>query len=268
MVLVDGMPRTAPPLPGRVVVEQHWRDLVFLHWRVEPDRIRPYLPRGTRPDVIDGASWVGLIPFVLADTRFPPLPPLHRLGTFVEVNVRLYARDVAGRRGVVFRTLEAGRLLPVVAARVGFGLPYRWASASVTRRADAAGFELDFRSRRHGPGGPSTRIRARLGAPLPEDAPDAALAHFLTDRWGYHERHLGRTMWARNTHAPWPLHRAELLQLDDELLAASGFPDLAERLPDSVLASTGVRTAFSRPRAIATHAWRLPAIRAGRPAPA
>lgn len=268
MVLVDGLPRTAPPLPGRVVVEQHWRDLVFLHWRVEPERVQPYLPKGTRPDVIDGATWVGLIPFVLADTRFPPLPPLPRLGTFVEVNVRLYARDVAGRRGVVFRTLEAGRLLPVVAARIGFGLPYHWARASVVRRADAAGLELEFRSRRRRPHGPSTRIRARLGAPISDDAPDAALAHFLTDRWGYHERHLGRTRWARNTHAPWPLLRAELLELDDELLAATGFPDLAGRLPDSVLASTGVRTAFSRPRSIATRAWALPPIRATRPAPA
>lgn len=268
MDCVDGLPRTAPPLPGRVVVEQHWRDLLFLHWRVEPSRVQRFLPKGTRPDIVDGATWVGLIPFVLADTRFPPLPPLHRLGTFVEVNVRLYARDASGRHGVVFRTLEAGRLLPVIAARVGFGLPYHWARAGVTRRADAAGFELDFRSRRHGPGGPATRIRARLGEPLPEHAPDAALAHFLTDRWGYHERHLGRTMWARNTHAPWPLQRAELLQLDDELLAASGFPDLADRLPDSVLASTGVRTAFSRPRAIRTRAWALPALGAHRPAPA
>jgi len=263
---VDAPPTIAPPLHGRVLVEQHWRDLVFLHWRVAPERVAPYLPKGTRPDVIDGATWVGLIPFVLADTRFPPLPALHRLGTFVEVNVRLYARDDLGRRGVVFRTLEAGRLLPVVAARIGFGLPYHWARASMTRRADAAGLELEFRSRRRGLRRPSTRIRARVGAPVPRDAADAELAAFLTARWGYHEQHLGRTMWARNTHAPWPLLRAELLHLDDELLAASGFPELAARPPDSVLASSGVRTAFSRPRPLEARSWALPAIRIRRPA--
>lgn len=257
---------SSPPLPGRVLVEQHWRDLVFLHWRVAPERVERYLPEGTRPDVIDGATWVGLIPFVLADTRFPPLPALHRLGTFVEVNVRLYARDDLGRRGVVFRTLEAGRLLPVIAARAAFGLPYHWARASVVRRVDGAGLELEFRSRRRGPHGPSTRIRARLGEPVPTDAPDAELAAFLTARWGYHEQHLGRTMWARNTHAPWPLLRAELLELDDELLAASGFPELASRPPDSVLASSGVRTAFSRPRPIEARGWQLQPIRVRRPA--
>ncbi|MBM7504537.1 YqjF family protein [Agromyces aurantiacus] len=258
---MDAPPTSPPPLPGRVLLEQHWRDLVFLHWRVEPERVAPYLPPGTRPDVIDGATWVGLIPFVLADTRFPPLPALHRLGTFVEVNVRLYARDELGRRGVVFRTLEAGRLLPVVAARVGFGLPYHWARARVARRVGAAGLELDFRSRRHGVRGPSTHVRARLGAPLDASAPDAELAAFLTARWGYHERHLGRTMWARNTHAQWPLVRAELLLLEDQLLAASGFPELASRPPDSVLASSGVRTAFSRPRPIEARGWSFQPIR-------
>jgi uncharacterized protein len=265
---VEGLPFESPPLPGRVVVEQRWRDLVFLHWRVDPARVAPYLPAGTWPDQIGGATWVGLIPFVLADTRFPPLPPLHRLGTFVEVNVRLYSIDADGRRGVVFRTLEAGRLLPVIAARIGFGLPYHWASSRVVHRVDAGGHELDFRSRRHGLGGPSTRIRARLGAPVPPDAPDAPLARFLTARWGFHEQHLGRTVWARNAHEPWPLVRAELLELDDELLASTGFGGLAARPPDSVLASSGVATAFSRATAIAAPAWRLHPVARGRPAPA
>ncbi|WP_340638838.1 DUF2071 domain-containing protein [Agromyces binzhouensis] len=265
---MQGLPIESPPLPGRIVVEQRWRDLVFLHWRTDPARVAPYLPAGTRPDVLDGVTWVGLIPFVLADTRFPPLPTMHRLGTFVEVNVRLYSVDRDGRRGVVFRTLEAGRLLPVIAARLAFGLPYHWASSRVVHRIDASGHELDFRSRRRGPGGPSTRIRARLGEPVAADAPDAALARFLTARWGFHEQHLGRTVWARNAHDPWPLSRAELLELDDELLAATGFGDLAERPPDSVLASTGVATAFSRPQAIEAQSWRLQPVARRRPAPA
>jgi uncharacterized protein YqjF (DUF2071 family) len=169
---------------------------------------------------------------------------------------------------VVFRTLEAGRLLPVIAARIGFGLPYHWARSRLVHRVDASGHELDFRSRRHGPGGPSTRIRARLGAPIAADAPDAALARFLTARWGFHEQHLGRTVWARNAHAPWPLVRAELLQLDDELFASAGFGDLSARPPDSVLASSGVVKAFSRATAIEALGWRLQPVARRRPAPA
>ena len=50
-------------------------------------------------------------------------PGLPYAGTFTEVNVRLYSRDAAGRHGVVFLSLDAGRLVFVLAARTG-GVPY------------------------------------------------------------------------------------------------------------------------------------------------
>jgi len=102
--------RHAPTLPGRAVIEQRWNRAVFVHWRVDPDEVAPLLPAGTRPDVHDGAAWVGLVPFVLSEFRFLPLPPVPFVGTFTEINVRTYAVDDAGRRGVVFRTLEAEHL--------------------------------------------------------------------------------------------------------------------------------------------------------------
>jgi uncharacterized protein YqjF (DUF2071 family) len=256
----DPITPTAPPLPGRAVLEQRWSDLVFLHWRVPSTTVAPFLPAGTRPDEFDGSSWVGLIPFVLSRTRPLPLPPVPWLGTFVEVNVRLYSVDEAGRRGVVFRSLDAEHLLPVLAARAAFGLPYEWAAMRATRRLDdRGGVVLDYRSARHRAlraahadarpepaRPPRTLIRARMS----REAVDDGLARFLTARWGFHETRRGRTTWARNTHAPWPLRRAELLELHDELLAAAGFPGLASRAPDSVLASPGVVTRFSAPEVL------------------
>ena len=44
-------------------------------------------------------------------------------GSFLETNVRLYSVDEHGRRGVVFRSLEADRLLPVLTARGRSGCP-------------------------------------------------------------------------------------------------------------------------------------------------
>jgi uncharacterized protein YqjF (DUF2071 family) len=52
------------------------------------------------------------------------------LGDFDEVDVRLYSKDALGRRGVVFRLLDCGRVLPVLAARAAFGLPYPCARTS------------------------------------------------------------------------------------------------------------------------------------------
>jgi uncharacterized protein len=238
-----------PPLPGRAVIRQRWSEFLFLHWRVDPALVAPFCPPGTRPDVFDGSAWVGLIPFVLGRHQFLPLPPVPGLGTFVEINVRTYTIDDHGNRGVVFRSLDAQHLAPVLAARALFGLPYQWADAALT----VSGDEIEYRSRRHRVAGsagnplrdrPMTRIRARIG----DEAVDTPLSRFLTERWGFHERHLGRTIWARNTHEPWPLVTATLLSLEDQLLEAAGFAGLAGRAPDSVLATPigrGLTTEFA-----------------------
>ena len=232
----------APPLPGRAAISQAWRDAVFLHWRIDPVEVAGWLPPGTRPDTMpDGAAWVGLIPFRLERTAFPPLPVVPWFGTFLETNVRLYAVDDDGRRSVVFRSLDAQHLLPVIAARIGLGLPYRWSRM----RGERSGPVLRYASERiEGPTHPRTRIAARTSD---ERVEGDALADFLTARWAMHVGRPGGTRYWRNEHEPWPLFRGELLDLDDELLAAAGFPDLAARAPDSVLVSPGVRTRFSAP---------------------
>lgn len=236
----------APPLPGRAVIRQRWSDFLFLHWRVPASEVAAMLPAGTRPDVFDGSAWVGLIPFVLSDHAFLPLPPVPGLGTFIEINVRTYSIDENGERGVVFRSLDAEQLPSVLAAQALFGLPYRWAQAGL--RHDEARGTVEYRARRRTGGRPRTRILARPGT----TPADTGLNRFLTARWGFHERHLGRTIHARNRHEPWPLVEAELLALDDELLAAAGFPDLARRPPDSVLATPvghpGLITEFAAAR--------------------
>ncbi|GAA0959512.1 YqjF family protein [Frigoribacterium faeni] len=231
----------APDLARRAVIRQHWGGLAFAHWRVEPDRVAPLLPTGTRPDVFDGSAWVGLIPFELSRSAFGPFPPVPVLGTFLETNVRLYSVDDLGRRGVVFRTLEAQKLLPVLAANVGLGLPYRWASMTRRRREGV----VEYASRRHGPGPtPSTRLHVR---PTDEVVDGDPLAEFLTARWGMHVERAGRTLFWPNRHEAWPLRRAELVDLRDELVADSGLPGVADREPDSLLWSDGVDTVFAPP---------------------
>jgi uncharacterized protein len=215
---------------------------VFLHWRVPPESVAPWLPPGTRPDTTDdGATWVGLIPFRLERTAFPPLPVVPWLGTFLETNVRLYAVDDRGRRSVVFRSLDAEHLLPVLAARIAIGLPYRWARM----RAAHSGTTLRYASERlEGATRPRSRIAVRR---TDEQVVDDPIADFLTARWAMHVGRGGRTRYWRNEHEPWALHRGELLELQDELLAAAGFPALATRPPDSVLVSPGVATRFAAP---------------------
>jgi uncharacterized protein YqjF (DUF2071 family) len=229
----------APDLASRAVASQRWSHLVFLHWRVDAAQVAPLLPPGLTPDEFDGSSWVGLIPFVLDRATVFGSPAIPYFGDFVEVNVRLYAVDAEGRRGVVFVSLEASRLAAVLAARAIFALPYRWSRTSLRLDGD----RLEFASRRHLDHALTSRVvatRSRVAVH------DDALADFLTARWALFTRVRGRTLYLRNHHAPWPLFQAELLSLDDGLLERAGFAGLAGRAPDSVLYSPGVTTRFGR----------------------
>jgi uncharacterized protein YqjF (DUF2071 family) len=238
---------TAPPLGRRQIMSQSWLEISFLHWRVDPALVAPLLPPGTVPDVFDGSSWVGLIPFHMVRAGLGRGPAVPWLGTFAETNVRLYSVDADGRRGVVFRSLEASRLAVVVGARVTFGVPYMWSRMRIHR----SGGRYEYASTRRWPGprGVGGRIVVRPGEPL--DAPDP-LADFLTARWGLHSRWTRRLLYVPNEHPPWPLHRATVEHLDDTLVAAAGLPGVAGRAPDSVLWSPGVRTVFGTPFAVTT----------------
>ncbi len=236
----------APPLGSAAVLRQRWSDVSFLHWRVDPSVVEPYMPPGCSPDVIDGSTWVGLIGFQMSNSSFFGSPRIPWLGNFPEVNVRLYSIDAKGHRGVVFLSLEASHLIPVLVARAAFGLKYQWASMTLQRRDG----EVSYRTRRHGQRAAASAMTVRPGGDAAQNAALAEdpLAQFLTSRWGFHERHLGRTLYCRNHHEPWPLQRAELLHLEDGLLAAAGFEGLADRVPDSVLYAGEVTTVFAAPQ--------------------
>lgn len=221
------------------MASQRWSHLAFVHWRVDSALVAPLLPKGLRPDEFDGSSWVGLIPFVLDRATVLGSPPVPYFGDFVEINVRLYAVDQHGHRGVVFVTLDAGRLAAVLAARVLFALPYVWSDTTLTHTDDG----LIYRGRRHLDRAATCEVVVRT-----TDIPvvDDPLADFLTARWALYTRVAGRTVRLRNTHAPWQVYEAELVSLSDTLLARAGFDSLAARPPDSVLYSPGVTTRFGR----------------------
>jgi uncharacterized protein len=234
-----GFPVTPPPLPGPVTFDQRWSQLTFLHWPVKPQRVAHLYPPATRPDVFaDGMTYVGLVPFIMSSTRFGTVLPLPYFGAFPETNVRLYSVDDAGRHGVVFRSLETSRLAVVPVTRVGLGVPYTWAKMRVTRTDG----QITYNSVRRWPRrGLRSLLTIRVGAAVTP----TPLETWLTARWGAHTRKAGRTWWVPNDHGPWPLHTAEVLELHDELVDASGVPRAGQRL--RALYSPGVRTHFGRP---------------------
>jgi uncharacterized protein len=238
---VEPVSAAAPRLTGPVMMTQDWRDLTFLHWAVEPERVRRLMPPGVRPDVLDGRTYVGLVPFRMVDAGVGRGPGVPWAGTFLETNVRLYSVDETGRRGIVFLSLDTDRSVVVLGARAAFGLPYRWSRMRHRTGPDDV-HHYESRLRRAG-SRPHSRVTVRVGAPRRSTELDT----FLSARWGLHVRWLGRTLYVPNTHGPWPLREAEVLELDDELLSSVSLGELPGRAPDHAAFSDGVHTEFGFP---------------------
>ncbi len=196
---------------------QSWEWLTFLHWRYEAEVIRRLLPGTLTLDTFDGVAWVGLTPFLLTKLRAPLAPAVPWLSRFPETNVRTYVRGPNGEPGVWFFTLECARLAGVVGARASFRLPYRWARMSV-RPSDRL---IEYRSDRYRLFGQGhTNIAIEPGGPMqPQD-----LDNFLTARFRLYTVAGKRLGFADIEHAPWPLQRARLVKLEQDLIEHSSVP--------------------------------------------
>jgi len=251
-----------PALPQPVFSDQRWLDAVFLHWRIPEEVAAGFMPDGVQPDVFDGSSWVGLIGFRMEQAGLGRGPGIPYLGSFNEVNVRLYSREADGTRGVVFLTLDANRL-PVVLATRAAGIPYVWSRIrhwppfpgnggqvqGITSEAAggnrAGDFPLGYSVHRFGGSGARSDFTV---IPRLRTAACDPLSIFLTARFGMHGRFHGRTIHVPNSHHEWPLFEADVHQISDELVGAAGIP--VSGAPESVLYSPGVRTRFGRPRLV------------------
>lgn len=196
-------------------MRQTWHDLLFAHWPVSRARLRPLVPAAFELDLFDGDAWVGVVPFFMTNVTARGVPPLPWLSAFPELNVRTYVR-VGPRAGVYFFSLDAGRLLAVMAARL-LNLPYFAASMQVARSADM----VSYRSRR--PGWPAEfEARYHPSGPVYR-APAGSLDHFLTERYCLYALDRWRRPYRLDIdHAPWPLQPAAAEMTKNTMASAAG----------------------------------------------
>lgn len=227
-------------------MRQRWSELVYLHWPYEPADVQRLLPTGVRVDTFDGAAWVGLVPFTMRDIRVAGTPAIPWVSTFAEINVRTYVVDATGRRAVWFFSLDVPRVVPVAVARLVWDLPYCWAAATFESTGDLR----RYRSRRRRPHRRrgALDLTVRVGEPLaPSDQGDLDL--WLTARWGLVAGTRRGLRHAAVDHPRWPLQRAEVLHLEQDLVEAAGLPSPSGA--PRVLHSPGVPVAVGGPRRVA-----------------
>jgi hypothetical protein len=193
-------------LPSRPwVMRQTWYDLLFAHWPVPAESLRPLIPPAFTLDTFDGQAWVGVIPFGMRGVYPRWTFPVPWLSAFLELNVRTYV-TLGGRPGVWFFSLDAANPVAVEIARRFYHLPYFYARMSLRR----AGEWLEYKCYRTHPGAPHTKFRGRYRptGPVYRSA-HGSIDEWLTERYCLYAVDAEQRIYRGEIHhAPWPLQPA------------------------------------------------------------
>lgn len=198
-----------------------WRDGLYLHWPVDPDRLRPHVPAPLELETRDGDAWVSVLPFVLARAGLRGAPALSRL-SFPELNVRTYVR-YENTPGLFFFSIDVGNAFVSRGVRRTTRLPVHHAKMNVSADDDRVAFS-SIRADDDG---------ARFSATYEPDGevfyaePDS-LEYWLTARRRFYAPRNGSVLTGEIAHAPWPLQPATATVHENTMLEVNGLPTAEE----------------------------------------
>ena len=223
-ILKDVEHRPFPPPRGPWIMTQIWHELLFAHWPIAPDVLRPLVPSALPLDTFEGEAWVGIVPFRVSHAVPRWLPPVPGLSWFPEMNVRTYV-TVKGIPGVYFFSLDAGNRIVVAAARMVYHLPYYHTSMRI-QRANGSISYFSHRIHHHAPPAEYAAVYRPVG-PIRHALSDS-LEQWLTERYCLYTVVGGTRVYRANIHhKPWPLQAAELETSRNTMALAQGI-----QLPD------------------------------------
>ncbi len=193
-----------------------WHDLAFLHWPIEANLLRPFIPADLEIDTYDGRAWLGVVPFRMTEVCPRRVPRWLGGRDFAELNLRTYVRQRSNPEypGVWFFSLDAASWLGVRVARLWYGLPYYDARISIEYQGAAIKYHSQRTHRRAPPA--ELAVTYEPTAP-PQTATPGSFEYWLTERYAlYSARARGKTGFGQTRighihHRPWPLQPGKAL---------------------------------------------------------
>ncbi len=215
------------PLPrGPWVMTQIWHELLFAHWPLAPQLLRPLIPAVLPIDTFEGEAWVGVVPFRMSNVRPRGLPAVGALSRFPELNVRTYVKT-GNMPGVYFFSLDAGNPIAVAIARAIYHLPY----FNAIMRCQREETTIHYYSHRTHRGASQADFVANYRPIAPVTyAARGSLAHWLTERYSLYTVVGNRLYCGEIHHGPWPLQAAEL-EIERDTMARSHNISLPDTTP-------------------------------------
>ena len=199
------MHRPYPAPSTQFDMRQTWHDLLFMHWPVSVDALRPHIPSSLTIDTFDDTAWIAVVPFRMSGVYPRGLFPVPWLSAFAELNVRTYVTK-DGKPGVWFFSLDAANGLAVQIARTWFSLPYFHARMTCATQGDG----IRYASERIHPRAPSAQLDCDY-APASDvfEAKPGSIEWFLTARYCLYTSRRGRLLRGEIEHLAWPLQIAQ-----------------------------------------------------------
>lgn len=205
---------------GQPLMHQSWGKLLFMHWPIAEEILRPLIPSSLQIDTFDGTAWIGVVPFTMWDIRaFPPyVPKIPFLNTMHELNVRTYVSS-DGEPGVWFLSLDCNNAAAVFGARKSYFLPYFNATISLQQKDQTIEYVLTRRDK------PAARFSSswNIGQPIAETRP-GTLPFFLTERYCLYSNRKSKVYRSRIFHRPWQLSTASVTRLESTMIESHGLP--------------------------------------------
>jgi uncharacterized protein len=216
------------PIPKQPwMMRQTWYDLLFAHWPVPVEVMRPLVPPQLQLDTYDGMAWIGIVPFGMTNVAPRGLPNIPGFSTFPELNVRTYvvtpsppgADPTVTKPGVYFFSLDAGNPIAVTGARTGFKLPYYNAEMNFTEEGERIHYH-SHRTHHNAPPAEFIGTYGPVGAVYRTRLGD--LDHWLTERYCLYTANNNKLYRAEIHHLPWPLQPAAAEIAVNTMAAAAG----------------------------------------------
>lgn len=209
------------------LMHQDWKNLLFMHWEYDPEKIQATLPPGLFVDTFRGKGFITMNPFLMENVSIVNMPALPGFSSFIEVNVRTYVYDKNGVPGVWFYSLDLNSLIAANMAREVFSLPYFVAELQASQERKA----ITVEGKREGEPHAKMKFTYEPISEVWHEAQTSTLDFFLLERYALFSFAANQLNIGRVHHSPYPIGDVHVGEIQTNLLELHSF-ELSHMKPD------------------------------------
>lgn len=204
---------------------QEWNKAIFIHYQVNLDELKKWVPEELEIDLFDDKPWISVVAFTMEKIRPRNLPSFPPISNFHEINIRTYIKSNT-KTGVYFLSIEGGKKLSCKIAKGISELPYRFSEIKRTQQKYQS-VNNEFNDK--------LNIEFTHGKKVSEKT---ELDKWLTERYAlFHDTDNSINEFEIH-HPEWPLNEINLHKLE---LNYPRFKKLITAKPDKIHYSKGVK---------------------------